>query len=365
MNLAEDEKYMRRVLALAAAGKGLASPNPLVGALIVKNGEIVAEGLHKEFGGDHAELNAIKNARAKKRNLKGATLYVNLEPCSHLAKKTPPCVNEILRSGISRVVIAVRDPNPLVNGKGMAMLKKAGIQVTSGPLKKEAAALNEKFFKWMRTGLPFVGMKVAMSLDGKIATRSGDSKWITSEKSRKRVRRLRDSYDAILIGINTLIKDNPRLAGAKKEPKRIVLDSKLRIDLKSDFLRDRNLLIVTTKIAPRAKIELLKRNGYEIKIYPEKINIAALLRHLAKKEISSVLVEGGSQIFGSFVDLKLVDRFYWFIAPKIIGGTDSKNAVSGQGARNLAKVMNLKDCNINKIGKDFLVEAKPVFSACP
>lgn len=333
----QDEQFMSRALELAQKGKFCVSPNPMVGAVIVKNGKIIAEGWHKKFGGAHAEINALKLAE---RAAKDAVLYVNLEPCMHVDKKTPPCVPEVVAAGISRVVVAMKDPNPKVAGRGILALRKAGIKADVGCMQKEACRLNEKFVKWILTGLPYVGMKVAMSLDGKIATKTGESKWITSEESREFVRNLRDDYDAILVGINTVLKDDPVLAGKHREPKRIILDSKLSVPSNAKVLRDSNVIVVTA----------------EKKTKKTRIELAPLLRLLGEQGVSSVFVEGGAEIFGSFIDEKLVDRFYWFIAPKIIGGREAKNAVGGDGVDKLKKALQLQNVEIRKIGSDIMIE---------
>lgn len=351
---------MHRAIELAKFGEGFVSPNPLVGAVFVKNGKIIAEGYHKKFGSDHAEIVAVKNAGKKKISLVGSTLYSALEPCVHYGK-TPPCVLKLVKARISRAVIAMQDPNPLVYGRGIKALRKAGIKVVVGCLKKKAELLNEKFIKWIASGMPFVAMKVAMSLDGKIATRTGDSKWITSEISRKYVRHLRDKYDAILVGSNTVLKDDPFLKGFKREQKRIILDSYLKIPLKSKVFRDKNVFVAVTDKAPKSKINALIKRGIDFKIFKSKggkIPFNPLLRFLGGKNISSILVEGGSEIFGSFIDEKLVDKFYWFIAPKIIGGRDAKIAVGGEGVSKMAQAMDLADCSFRQVGPDVLVETK-------
>lgn len=352
-----DEKIMRRALELARRGEGAVSPNPMVGAVLARGGKIIVEGWHKYFGGRHAEIEVIRKARQKGVLVSGATLYVNLEPCAHEDKKTPPCVPEIIKTKISRVVVACRDPNPKVNGKGILSLRAAEIRVDVGCLGKQSALLNEKYNKWISTGLPFIGLKAAMSLDGKIATRTGDSKWITSEASRSLVRRIRDQYDAILVGINTVLKDNPALAGLKREPKRIVLDSFLCTPVRSKILRDKNVLIVTTGRAQRSKIKAMQDHGVPLQVFAGKIQLASLLRSLGKQNISSVLVEGGSEIFGSFMDARLADKLHWFLAPKIIGGRAAKTAVGGEGVSVLRKALCISDYSISKAGPDIFIEA--------
>ncbi|MBI4994695.1 bifunctional diaminohydroxyphosphoribosylaminopyrimidine deaminase/5-amino-6-(5-phosphoribosylamino)uracil reductase RibD [Candidatus Peregrinibacteria bacterium] len=352
-----DLQFMHRAIELAGRGTGFVSPNPLVGAVFVKNGKIISDGFHKKFGGDHAEIVALKNAGKNKISLAGSTLYINLEPCIH-SGKTPPCVPALIAAGISRVKIAMKDPNPLVSGRGISALRRAGIKVDVGYLEREAKALNEKFIKWMKTGMPFVSMKVAMSLDGKIATRTGDSKWITGEGSRKYVKRIRDEHDAILVGAGTVLKDNPVLKGKIREPLRVILDSKLTLPFTEKVFRNNNVFIALTSKAPQFKINALIKRRINFKIFKgEKIPLRPLLRFLSGKNISSVLVEGGSEIFGSAIDEKLVDKFYWFIAPKIIGGQGAKPAVGGKGVFKMAQAMDLKDFRIEKSGKDILVIA--------
>lgn len=353
-----DEIFMHRTLQLARHGEGLVSPNPMAGAILVRGGIILGEAFHRQFGAAHAEQALVHDMRARKIQMAGATLYVNLEPCvEYSGKKTPACASSLLDYKIRRVVIACTDPNPKISGRGINVLRKAGIQVEVGCLKDEAEKLNKKFFTWMRTGRPFVCMKVAMSLDGKIATKTGDSKWITSEASRAWVHELRDSYDAILVGIGTVARDNPQLAGKKRKPMRIILDSTLRLSPKAKVLRDSNVILVTTTRAPRNKIQYFQKRGIVCKIFPRKISIPPLLRFLAQKGVSSVLVEGGSEIFGSFVDKKMVDRFYWFIAPKIIGGKNAKPAIGGEGVLKVARSLQLKNWSVSEIGTDLLIEA--------
>jgi len=349
-----DAYFMERVLELAKRGELHVSPNPMVGAVLVRKGKIVAQAWHKKFGGPHAEKFVLNRAQA------GDTLYINLEPCVFFdGKKTPGCCPEILKSGISRVVIAMKDPNPKVSGRGIQQLRAAGIRVDIGCLKKEAERLNEKFLQWMRTGMPFVAMKVAMSLDGKIATKTGDSKWITGEASRTWVKKLRDTYDAILIGSRTALRDNPILAGSTREPKRIILDSTLRINEHAKVLRDSNVLLVTTERAPKSKIHFFKKRGIPLKIFPKKIQLAPLLRFLGKQGASSILVEGGSEVFGAFIDAKLVDRLYWFIAPKIIGGRSATPALGGKGISRMRDAALLQNYRLQQIGNDILLTHAP------
>lgn len=353
-------KFMQRAFELARKGQKAASPNPMVGAVFVKNGRIIAEGFHKICGGPHAEINAINSIKDKSR-LAGSDLYINLEPCAHFSK-TPPCVREIVKRRPAKVVVAMKDPNPAVCGRGIRALKKAGIRVEIGLLRKEARRLNAEFVKRMAKNRPFVALKIAASLDGRIAANAGDSKWISSEQSRHYVKKLRNSFDAVLVGINTVLKDNPRLAGFVREPKRIVLDSHLRTPLNSKVLRDSNAVIAAVEgIADKRKIAILKKRGIEVKIFKKKIIIPPLLRFLVQKGISSLLVEGGAKVFGSFIDAKAVDRFYWFIAPKIIGGK-GKNAIEGAGAAKIRQAVNLRKMSVGRIGPDIYIECEPNFS---
>lgn len=362
----DDEFFMKRALALGARGDGKVSPNPLVGSVIVRDGKIVAEGWHKKYGGAHAEINAmraLKNARSAGGRGKKMTLYINLEPCIHTNKKTPPCVPALIACGLfERIVIATKDSNPKVRGRGIRALKSAGIQVEVGCMEREARLLNEKFFTWMGLGRPFVGMKVAMSLDGKIATREGHSKWITSNKSRVVVHKIRDEYDAILVGIGTVLADNPMLKGSHREPLRVILDSRLRIPLSAHVLRDTNVLIATTRRAPSKKLRLLEARGIQIYRAQKRIALAPLLRTLAEKNISSVLVEGGSEVFGSFISERLIDRAYFFVAPMIIAGRDAVCAVGGRGIGLLKNAIHLKDPIVQKTGDDYLFSGRVVVS---
>lgn len=347
-----DTFYMQKALSLAKKGLFQTSPNPCVGAIIVKNNKIIGQGYHKKAGQDHAEIAALKNCKEPKN----ATLYLTLEPCCHHGK-TPPCTDEIIKSGIRKVVIAMKDPNPLVNGKGIQKLKNARIKIKTGILEKEAKDLNQAYAKYIKTGLPFVTLKIAMSLDGKIATESGESKWITCLESRKYAHKLRSQSDAILTGINTILKDNPHL-GVRyvkgKDPLRIILDSKLRIPLNSKVLRDKNVLLVTTNACNKQKLLKLKKENYRIKIFNKKINLKNLLKYLGKEKITSILVEGGSEINGSFINNKLADKICCFIAPKIIGGNKAKTAIGGKGISRIQDIIKIENWRTKKIGQDLL-----------
>ncbi|PIS39403.1 MAG: riboflavin biosynthesis protein RibD [Candidatus Nealsonbacteria bacterium CG08_land_8_20_14_0_20_38_20] len=362
----QDEIFIKEALLCAKKGLGWTNPNPMVGALIVKQGKIISQGYHKKAGLPHAEIEAISLAKKK---VKGATLYLNLEPCCHFGK-TPPCVPAIIKAGIKRVVCSSLDPNPKVNGKGIAELKKAGIEVRVSILDKENRKLNEAFFTFHEKKRPFVAIKFAATLDGKIATKTGESKWITNEEARRYARLLRSQYQAVLVGINTVLKDNPRLTareknkpphqnwcGGKKEPIRIILDSALDIPLKSQVLADSNVIIATlTKKINREKKLKLREKGVSILEFPgKKISIQRLLQKLYKEEIISILVEGGSITLGSFFDQGLVDKVYAFFAPILIGGKNAITPIAGQGTAKIKDGLRLKELTLKKFGDNFLL----------
>lgn len=354
----EDEKFMRRALKLAR--KFNPSPNPKVGAVIVFNGEIVGEGWHEFFGGPHAEANALAQAGERAR---GATFFVSLEPCSHSNKKTPPCVPAIIQAGIKKVVYAVDDANSEVDGVGE--LKRAGVEVVSGVLEREARELNEKFFKFVSTRLPFVTLKCAESLDGKTACNSRDSKWITSEKSRSLARRMRAEYDAILVGVETVLKDDPQLTArikGRRNPVKIILDSRLRVPLEAKIFAEGKVIIATTGKHDEEKKKTLEEKGVSVFVCNEdengRIDVLDLLKRLGELGISSVLVEGGSEVHASFVESKSVDKFVFFIAPKIIGGRNAKPSIGGKGIEKMSEALDLEITRVKKIGSDLLVEAR-------
>jgi diaminohydroxyphosphoribosylaminopyrimidine deaminase/5-amino-6-(5-phosphoribosylamino)uracil reductase len=366
-----DTKFMKEALALAVKSEGLTSPNPLVGAVIVKGNKIIGKGYHKKAGSPHAEIVAIKSARGKTN---GSTLYINLEPCTHYGR-TPPCAPEIIKAGIKRVVIAMPDPNPLVNGKGIKKLKSEGIDVQVGILEQDAGKLNETYIKYITKKMPFIVLKWAMSLDGKIATRTGDSKWISHEASRRFAHKLRGEFDAVLIGIETLLKDNPCLTTHNlgvKEPKKIVVDSRGRIPLNCNLLKINkdSVIVATTNKISKEKIKGLNRRGAEIIVTSsknDKVNIKELMIELAKParfnakqaggmEITSVLVEGGGNIIASFLEEKLADKFIAFISPIIIGGKDTISPVEGKGIEKIADAISVRDFSSKKIGEDIVVE---------
>ncbi len=353
-----DTDYMQEALRIAANAKGRTSPNPLVGAVIVKDDRIIAEGWHRQAGTPHAEIHALNMAGEL---AKGATLYVTLEPCSHFGR-TPPCANAIVEAGIKKVVVAMSDPNPKVAGRGFQILKDAGIEVEVGLCEAEARTLNEVFIKWVTTGKPFVTLKTAMSLDGKIATATGQSKWITSEVSRQRVHELRDINDAIMVGIETVLKDNPMLTTRidnGKNPIRIVVDSKARTPLASNVVTNHQTktIIAVTDNAPKERVNALKKSGIEI-IFAgdgERVDLNILMNELAKREITSVLLEGGGTLNFGMIEANLIDKVYAFIAPKIIGGRSALTPVEGNGFDSLKNAVMLKDVTTELIDNDILI----------
>ena len=353
-----DEIYMNEALKIAANARGRTSPNPLVGAVIVKNNRIIAEGWHRQAGTPHAEINALNMAGDL---AKDSTLYVTLEPCSHFGR-TPPCANAIVNAGIKKVVIAMTDPNPKVAGRGIEILKNAGIEVEVGILEDQARRLNEVFIKWITTQKPFVTLKTAMSLDGKIATATGQSQWITSEESRRKVHELRDINDAIMIGIGTVLADNPSLTtriDGGKNPIRIIVDSQLRTPINANVIVDgqAKTIIATTKNAPINKVDALKKSGVEIIFCGDdrKVDMNILMNELASREITSIFVEGGGTLNFSLLENHLVDKVFAFIAPKIIGGREALTSVEGDGFSDLNKAINLKNITTEMIGEDILI----------
>lgn len=361
--MSDYEQFMRRTFALALQAKGRTSPNPLVGALILQGENIVGEGYHQKAGTDHAEIVALKMAGEKAQ---GGTMVVNLEPCCHYGR-TPPCTQALLQSGITRVVVAMRDPNPLVAGKGLVELRQAGIEVVEGVLEAEAQQLNEWFVKYITTGLPFVLLKVAATLDGKIATKTGESQWITGECSRAYGHKLRDEYDAILVGINTICKDNPRLTTrladkAGRDPARVVVDSQLRIPLDAQVITTDSparVFVATTAQAPVEKKQRLEERGVVVLTVPDRkgrVDLQALLSLLGQEGIMSVLVEGGSEIHASFLQAHLADKMIFFIAPKLLGGRDAPGMVGGEGIAHLRDAIQLEKIRLDRCGEDIVVE---------
>ena len=355
-----DEQMMARAISLARNGLGRTSPNPLVGAVIVRDGRIVAEGWHRKAGTPHAEIHALNMAGELAR---GATVYVSLEPCAHYGR-TGPCARALVEAGVSRAVVAMTDPNPKVAGKGIAILQEAGIEVTTGVLEQEARQLNEVFLKWMTTGLPFVALKTAMTLDGKIATAAGQSQWITNEASRYETHRLRDIYDGILVGINTALADNPSLTTRLKEyqgrnPVRIVVDSRARLPLTAKLVTDgaARTIVAVTEQAPAERVEALRSAGVEIIVAGSSnhVDMQSLMEQLGAMKISSVLVEGGGSVNFSLLQAGLVDRVYAFIAPKLVGGRDALTPVEGEGFQELDRAVELENIQLRQLGSDVLL----------
>lgn len=340
MNSKLIEKYMNEAIELARKVQGLVSPNPAVGALIVKNGKIISTGYTRLPGGDHAEIAALKKAGS---NAKNAVMFVTLEPCCCFGR-TPPCTAAIIKAGIKRVFITGKDPNPAVNGNGIRLLKKAGINVVTGILSEEAWLINRAYFKYIITGLPYIIIKSAVSLDGKIATKTGQSQWISSKESRSFSQQLRSENDAILVGKNTILRDNPQLTIRKPQKSKvfnkIILDSNLRIGLSKRVLkidRHQRIFIATTNRAPINKIKRFEKKGINIiQTSGKKVNLKSLMKEIGKKGITSIIVEGGGEVIWSFIKGRLFDRVIVTYAPLIIGGKDAKSFVNGNGISNLS-----------------------------
>ena len=363
MVVLEDAFYMKRVLELAARGSGSTSPNPLVGAVIVKEGRIIGEGWHERAGEPHAEINAIRNTS---EDVENSTIYVNLEPCSHFGR-TPPCAEELVKRKFKRVVVAMEDPNPLVAGQGIKLLRDNGIQVDVGIDRIEALMLNDIFIKHITKKTPFVLLKTAMTLDGKTATKTGDSKWISGELSREYVHHLRNRYSSILVGLNTVEKDDPeltaRLEGVENiNPIRIIMDSRGRIPADAKVLRiekDKRTIIATTENMCEEKQKYLEDKGAELIITDNKegkVNIRQLMEKLYQKGIDSILVEGGGTVAASFLEEGYIDKVSFFIAPIIIGGSTAPTPVMGSGVSFIRDGYKLKYQRVSTFGQDILVE---------
>ena len=358
--LSYDEKYMRLAMQLAGNAIGRTSPNPLVGAVIVKDNRVVGCGWHRKAGTPHAEVHALNQAGELAQ---GADVYVTLEPCAHYGQ-TPPCAKALVEAKVKNVYGGLLDVNPKVAGKGFKILEDAGIHVEYGFLQDELRKQNEVFFKWIEHKKPFVVLKAAMTLDGKIATATGQSKWITNETSRAYGYKLRDIYDGIMVGINTVIEDNPMLTArvdGGKNPIRIVVDSSLKIDINANVVQDKSAktIIATTDKADKDKILKLQAQDVDVIVVDkdenDKVDIEKLLDILGQQNICSILVEGGATLSGSFVAKKLVDKVYFFIAPKIVGGKEAKTPVAGTGILNLQEALALKDIQIEKLEEDILI----------
>lgn len=356
------EYFMNLAMKLALKAKGKTSPNPLVGAVVVKNGRIIGRGFHQKAGLAHAEIIALDDAGEK---AKGATLYVTLEPCAHFGR-TPPCVDRIIKSGLRKVIVGMADPNPLNNGRGINIIRQRGIKIEVGFLEEKLRKINEAFIKYITKGVPFVTVKVAQSLDGKIATRSGDSKWITCDKSRIFSHKLRQDFDTIMVGVNTVLRDNPKLDPwfSKKKLIKIIVDSQLSTPQDANiFAGSSKVIIVTLPSNPGQETEnrkILSRKAeiLEVKEKTGQINLRDMMKKLARKEITNILVEGGGTLIGSLFDEGLVDKILFFVSPKIIGGKEAIGSVMGKGVSRIDNAIRLKNIRLRHLdlGEDFLVE---------
>lgn len=353
-----DADFIRLALRLAAKAQGATHPNPMVGAVVVRAGRVVGRGFHHRAGQPHAEVMALAQAGAR---AKGATLYVTLEPCAHFGR-TPPCTEAILKSGIRRVVVAMKDPNPKTKGRGLRRLQVEGIRTAVGVLENEAQALNRVFVTWMTKGRPFVTVKVAQSLDGKIATPGGESRWISGAQARAWVHRLRLQVDAILVGVETVLKDDPRLTvrpSLQNPPLKVVLDSHLKTPPSARLFSSKTpVLIAATKGASHQRENHLRQKGAQVVRFSprqDRVPFKALLRDLAERGISHLLIEGGGQVIASAFEAQAVDRFYCIVAPKIIGGKEAPTPVEGAGIASLRRALPIRNVTVSRLGPDLLV----------
>ncbi len=358
----QKEKYMKLALELAKKGKGRTNPNPMVGAIVVKDGIIIGQGYHEFYGGLHGERNALQNCT---ENPNGSELFVTLEPCHHYGK-TPPCTEIIVEKGIKRVYVGSLDPNPLVSGKGLEFLKSMGIQVETGVLKEECDALNEVFFHYISTQTPYVVMKYAMTADGKISTVTGESQWITGEEARTNVHQTRNECMAIMVGIGTVLADNPILncrIPKGKNPIRVICDSNLKIPMDSNIVKTAKEIptIVATSSIHNEKEQALVQAGVEVIQIPSscgKVDLSGLMQALGQRKIDSVLLEGGSELNFSALQAGIVNELQVYMAPKVFGGVDAKVPVGGQGISHIADAFSLKLRGITTVGEDVLVDYK-------
>jgi diaminohydroxyphosphoribosylaminopyrimidine deaminase/5-amino-6-(5-phosphoribosylamino)uracil reductase len=356
------EQFMRLALELAERGRGWTSPNPVVGAVVTAGGEIVGEGWHERVGGPHAEVVALTAAGVRAR---GADLYVTLEPCAHHGR-TPPCTGAILAAGVRRVIVPVTDPNPRVDGRGLALLREKGVEVITGVLEQEARRRIEAYRKHVVTGIPFVTLKMAVSLDGKIATRTGDARWITGPASRERVHRMRAAADAVLVGVGTVLADDPALnarppGGDVHQPLRVVIDSRLRTPTAGRLFRETGgrVVIATTEAAPDDRAAALEALGADVLRVPgdgPRVDPARLLRELGSRGVTSLLVEGGAGVFTAFVEAGLADKVVAFVAPVIIGGSTAPTPVGGLGAATMADCLRLTGTLVETEGDDAVIQ---------
>src|SRR5579884_2309705 len=362
-----DRRHLARAIELAQQGRGRVSPNPMVGAVIVRHHEVIAEGFHERFGGPHAEAVAIE--AAGERDLDGATLYVSLEPCCHQGR-TPPCTDAIRRAGIRRVVVASDDPSEHANGRGLGILRDEGVAVTvvQGELAQRARLQNQPFRKRARTGRPWVLFKSAMTLDGKVATRTGDSKWISGEESRAMAHRWRAESDAVAVGIGTALADDPqltaRIAGAPRQPRRVVFDSLARLPLTSRLVEGAHeapLTVVVSRAAPRAATDALKAHGAEVIVATgenEPARVRSALDQLGAAGVSSILLEGGPHLAGAFLDAGELDEIRLFLAPLLLGGRTARNPIEGEGADAIAGATRAGTLDCERVGDDLLISAR-------
>jgi len=356
-----DKKYMALALELAEKGRGKVEPNPMVGAVLVKDGEIVGKGYHQVFGGAHAEVYAIHEGGT---NSRGATLYVSMEPCAHYGK-TAPCVDAIIKAGIKKVVAAIIDPNHITSGKGIQKLKGGGVEVVVGVMEMQAKRHNAPFFKLMQKGLPYVTVKWAMSIDGKIATHTGESRWITSDESRKYAHKIRGQMDGILVGINTVARDDPLLTcriEGWRNPKRIVVDSNALLPIHSRLLSTINegeIIIAVNKNAQPNRVEKLEQLGCKI-VRTNDINgyvdLNELFQQLGEMKLTNILVEGGSRVITSVIEGHLADKAMIFIAPIIIGGEGAKSPVLGTGINKISEAAEIDEVEIKRFSNDIVIE---------
>jgi diaminohydroxyphosphoribosylaminopyrimidine deaminase/5-amino-6-(5-phosphoribosylamino)uracil reductase len=359
--------YMKRAWDLAEKGRGTTLPNPMVGAVLVKNGRIIAEGWHKRCGAAHAEVDALSKIGIQ---AKGASLYVTLEPCSHTGR-TGPCTEAIINAGIKKVFIGTLDPNPLTHQKSIAILRKAGIDVKVGFYEEELTRMNEVFNKYITKKMPFVVAKCAQTLDGKIATATGQSKWITADKTRAYARERRNEFDAIMAGINTILSDDPQLNAARKDKRliKIVVDSSLQCPLKARLFvgaKKGQVIIATTAKASSAKIKQLQSKGVQVLVAPAKgkhkhVDLKWLFKELAKQEISHLLIEGGGRLIGRALKDGIVDRMMIYIAPKIIGDQNAVSSIAGLNVTAIDRTLELKNIFVQHMAEDFLLEGDVVY----
>ncbi len=361
-----DRRFMSRALSLARKGRGRTSPNPMVGAVVVRGETVVGEGFHEQVGGPHAEVNALRQAGHRAG---GATLYVTLEPCNHYGR-TPPCAGAVLEAGISRVVIGMADPNPSVAGGGAEWLASQGVTVQMGLLERNCRLLNQAFIKHVTTGLPYVIVKTAATLDGRIASRTGDSRWVSNETSRAFVHRLRCQLDGILVGIETALKDDPQLTArvrgrkACRQPVRVVLDGSLRIEVTSTLVRTARevpLWVACAEDASPKKAGILEAAGVHVLRLPARggrLDLHALLAELGRRQVTSLLVEGGARTIGGFLDDGLADAFHFFYAPRVLGDAEGIPMVSGRARMSLSDAVSVFDLHWKRFGGDLMVSGR-------